>query len=143
MTLIYGLWHRLERAGRQEAIILITQRACFTMCICVRWPIGKRLQDAIFTTANTVHIFENTIQQASRPTGLHFISWAFESEQVLLFETHAELFFSRFLRPSPPQPWPSQPLTFPEHHYLLHYMGKYRDFMIIGRNGKAKYWGDG
>lgn len=135
MTLIYGLRHRLERAGRQEVIILITQRACFTMCICVHWPIGKRLQDAIVTTANTLHIFENIIQRASGPPGLHFILWAFENEQVSLFE----LFFSRFLQSSPPQPWPSQPLTFPEHHYLLHYMGKYRDFMIIRKTGRQKY----
>jgi len=31
VTLIYELWHRLERAGKQKVIILITQRACFTM----------------------------------------------------------------------------------------------------------------
>lgn len=97
----------------------------------VRWPIGKRLLDSIVSTANREHIFENIIQRASRPPGLHFILWAFETEWVSLVERHTGLFFSRFLRWSFPQPWPSQPLTFPQHHYCPHYIGKYRDFMII------------
>lgn len=135
MTLI-GLWHRLERAGRQEVIILITQRACFTMWVSVHWPIGKRLQDAIVTTANTVHIFENIIQRASRPPGLHFVLWAFESKRDspiwrrrFFLSFPSVISFSTLAITASDLPRTSLPLSL---------YGKNRHFMIMRRNWKAK-----